>query len=86
VRAQCSSNTQQHTFQIPDHFIVPEPQHDEASVGKPSVSFHVSFLVAGMLATIKFHNDTRFEANEIDDVVSKRLLTSPLGIEETPRA
>jgi hypothetical protein len=80
------SHRRQHSVQIPKHFVVPKPQDNEAFVLKPCVSRCIFIARTGVLTAIDLDDDSRFEADEIDDVVAYRLLALPLGVEESLRA
>ena len=67
-----------HSFDIPHDVGVPEPHHSKALGVKPGSTAFVGIDMDcfGVLAAIKFDNEPRREASEIDDIRSKRNLTA----------
>ena len=67
-----------HTVYVVEYFVVPKAQNSESWCYEPSVTALVVGDVASMLPTIDLHDESLREADEINDICSKRLLTTKL--------
>jgi hypothetical protein len=65
-------------FQLMQNFIIPKSKDFKPSSFKVRCTTAVFLLKLGMLATIHLYNQFRFQANEVQDVVSKRMLPTKL--------
>jgi hypothetical protein len=63
------------TFCFHQYFMVPESKHPESPFGKPCIAIRIAGRFQ-MLATIDFHDQLTFQADEVDDIGPDRVLTS----------
>src|SRR5262249_59619693 len=81
--AEGTENRSQHSFQIRQHVVVPEPQHHEIVRGEPPVTPLISPRV-GVLPAVYFDNDACGVTHEIGDKRSNRHLPAELEICKAP--
>jgi len=72
------SNACQYAIRILDYFVVPEPQYLVALSLQGSCSLFISLLLLCVLATIQLNNQLFVWATEVNNIASKRVLTSKL--------
>ena len=72
-----------HPFRVPQNISVPKSQDSIPLIFKPAVSFLISLVLRGMLATVTFNDDASFIADEVDNISSDRFLPSPFQFHET---
>ncbi len=68
------SNPLEHPLEILEDFIIPKPQHPKALRLKPGVPNFVVFA-ARVMVSVSFNNYFMLEANKIDNVMTKWLLS-----------
>jgi hypothetical protein len=73
----------QHTLDVTQHIVVPEPLHEEIVRSQPAISLLV-VLRLRMLAAIDFDDETSTEANEVTDERAERNLPSEFEVNEAP--
>jgi len=76
------SNRQKHAFDIPQHFVVPEPQHHKALRLDPHLPLHVAR--ATMLPAIDLHDQSPLSTNQIANERSNGDLPTELPAVELP--
>ena len=83
--SKCNTNPVQHIIYLFVHFDVPETQHPKALTRQKRGSRFVVRGIPwqGMLIAIEFDNQFLFEANEISDKRSERLLATKLEFAQT---
>ncbi len=74
-----SRQSDEDTFQVLQHIVVPEPQHAEVVRRQPAIAYGVSFRL-GMLSAIDLNNQSRSEAKKISYVRSNRNLSAKFEI------
>src|SRR5262245_47788896 len=67
-------NCFQDSCQVIDYVVVPESQNYKSLCFQPAVPFRVVVRGFRVLAAIQFDDQSRLKANEIDDIVTYRLL------------
>jgi hypothetical protein len=67
------------TLDIVDHFVVPESKHSITLRDQPLVTRCIVSFVVGMLATVDFDYQLRFQTDEIDNVRPHRPLSAKLA-------
>jgi hypothetical protein len=77
----CSGNDLHHTLDIPQHVVVPEPEHAIAAgfevCGSPRVTCKSGRFI--VLAAIKLDDETRRVTGEVSEVWADRRLTAEVG-------
>jgi len=67
-----------HGFGIAKHVVIPEPQHAKPRVLQILRAGSVSNSAFSVLSAVNFHRQLCFQADEVDDVVSERVLPPKL--------
>jgi hypothetical protein len=68
-----------HSLDIFENFVIPEPEHPIAASFQIAGSCAVVPHVIRMLTAIKLYDDFSFQACEIENVIPKRVLPSELA-------
>ncbi len=76
-------NSQQDRLRIPNDFMIPKTKHSIACLFQELSPFPICFHSSSVLAAIKFDNQTTFQAAEVDDESTNRVLPSELFVAET---
>jgi hypothetical protein len=74
----------QHPFHVLEHFVVPEAQHDIPGLFQKSGSFAVISGSVRVLPAVKLDHDFSFQANEIQNVVTERVLAPEFAVFDLP--
>ena len=77
------SDSVHHTVDVVEYIVVPKPEHRESLLYEPRVTIIVVGNLMSMLPAIEFDNESLRQANKIDDIYAKRLLTTELAAEYT---
>ena len=79
-------NRFENTLDVFEYLIVPEPQHEKSRLLQKQSTCSIGLDVFRMLTAIQLDNESPFQANEIQDVVSERVLAPELAIAKLPSA
>lgn len=76
-------NDFQHARQVLHHIGIPKPQHRYAAFGKPSRTRMIfcSDRVLAVLAAIEFHSEPDSRREEIQYIISRRMLAAKINAE-----
>jgi hypothetical protein len=86
VLAELTSHLVQDAVRMAQDLVVGQPQDDEASCHQPGVAAPVSQRLGVVRSTIRFDDEARFLAEEVDDEWSDGMLSAKLGLHDLPAA
>jgi len=86
VRGEVTSNLVEDAVRMAQDLVVGQTQDDEASRHQPSVAATVSQRLGVVRSAIRFHDETRFLAEEVHDEGSDGMLSAELGLHDLPVA
>jgi len=83
---QCFNEPFKNARGIPQHLIVPKAEHAVACRLEDPAAGDISILIRRMMPAVDLDDQPRFQAAEVRDVRTNRVLTAELETTETPIA
>lgn len=80
--AQIAQNHFQHAFNILEHSIVPESQHDKPGTFEELCSFFIVCRCVEILAAVQLNDDFAFQADKIKNEVAEWMLAAKFAAVE----
>ncbi len=81
---QCPEDNLQDRFHITQHLVIPKPEHPKPGLVQRHVPSLILRSCLNVLTAIHLNNKLRSKANEVEDVISIRMLPSKLESIDLP--
>jgi hypothetical protein len=86
MRAEVTTDLVQDAVWMVQDLVVGQTKDDKASRHQPSVAAMIARRLGEVMSAIRFHDEARFLAEEVDDEGSDGMLSAELGMHDLPTA